>query len=219
MKSSTVSTWVHSHYGLEDIFEKSKAHQLYDKMFLNRHKHQRVKKRRTSLKSWMFKFKHRSLQGHRSQRDPYLAIDRSLIRYAYLCSRVHDGSMVKGNNANYWRMMKGKRRDIAVSSFLRWSAGDDQLFNTSSALCLWESSELVHHRWVANSTTGMELTTSSQGRIYFSVGHCWRKKNLQIISSQQWHFQTSLHFEWLLCVVRWHCFCFCVISSYVLQPI
>lgn len=37
----------------------------------------------------------------------------------------------------------------------------------------------------ADLVMGMELKTLSQGQIYFSVWHCWRKKKLQLISLKQ----------------------------------
>uniref|UniRef100_A0A1J3IA16 Retrotransposon gag domain-containing protein n=1 Tax=Noccaea caerulescens TaxID=107243 RepID=A0A1J3IA16_NOCCA len=109
LKSATVSTRVHSQSGPEDIPEKSKTHQRFDKLCLRRQKRQGRKKRGMSPKSWMFKFRKGILQRSRSHMDPYQAIARSIIRYAYPCSNAQDGSLWKGYNVNYWRLMRQPR--------------------------------------------------------------------------------------------------------------
>uniref|UniRef100_A0A1J3FHI5 Uncharacterized protein n=1 Tax=Noccaea caerulescens TaxID=107243 RepID=A0A1J3FHI5_NOCCA len=108
-QSTTVTSRLYFQSGPEDIPEKSKTHQRFDKLCLRRQKRQGRKKRGMSPKSWMFKFRKGILQRSRSHMDPYQAIARSIIRYAYPCSNAQDGSLWKGYNVNYWRLMRQPR--------------------------------------------------------------------------------------------------------------
>ncbi|CAH8276873.1 unnamed protein product [Arabidopsis lyrata] len=89
------------------ISKNVSAHQVLNKMCqLKRLQPKNKKKLSLSLKTWMFKFKHKILLWSRSQTDPHQAMDSNIIKYISSSSRAKFGYKWKEYNSRYWRRMR-----------------------------------------------------------------------------------------------------------------
>ncbi|KAG7585180.1 Ribonuclease H-like superfamily [Arabidopsis thaliana x Arabidopsis arenosa] len=94
------------------------------------------KKLSLSPKNWMFKFKNRNLQRHRSRMDPYQAIDFSNIHYMYLCFSANVGLVRKNktfqrrrskNQAHMSKVLYKRRIRPDLSGVQQYCGGDVKL--------------------------------------------------------------------------------------------